>query len=337
MQLLDNYSLEKLNSFKIDVKARKFVTIKSNEEIIRLQEKGMFGKDRHLILGGGSNLLFTSDYDGTVVHMDTRGMEVTHSDDDYVYLRVMAGEEWDDVVGYCVERGWGGLENLSLIPGRAGSSPIQNIGAYGAELSDHFHSLEVLDKNTGKLREMSHEECSFSYRESVFKHKEKDRYIILSVTFRLDKVPRVCTDYLALSDELEDMCVSSPSISDVRKAVISIRRRKLPDPDFLGNAGSFFKNPVISRKRFIKLREEFPGIKFFEEAGGVKIAAGWLIEKAGWKGRRLGKAGVHRHQALVLVNHGGATGSEVLRLAEDIRASILDVFGIELQTEVNII
>ncbi len=337
MQILDNYSLKRLNTFNIDVRAKKFTAVRSNEDVLYLREKGYFEKGSHLILGGGSNILFSTDYDGLVVYMDSRGREVVENDGESLYLKIMAGEDWDETVEHCVSMGWGGLENLSMIPGKAGSSPIQNIGAYGVELSEHFHSLEALEKSTGKIRTFSGEECRFGYRDSVFKQGEKGRYLILSVTLRLDLTPEVRTHYLALSRELSEMGVTNPSIAAVRVAVMRIRGRKLPDPKVLGNAGSFFKNTVISREDFSIIREKFPEIKYFEEAGGVKIAAGWLIDKAGWKGKRKGNAGVHQDQALVIVNHGGATGSDVLGLAADIKESVMDIYGIELQEEVNII
>ncbi|MFP4065515.1 MAG: UDP-N-acetylmuramate dehydrogenase [Bacteroidales bacterium] len=240
-------------------------------------------------------------------------------------------------MAFCVENGWGGLENLSLIPGQAGSSPIQNIGAYGVELKDHFHSLRACCKETGKVMTFNREDCGFAYRSSFFKGKGKDRYIILSVTFGLDRNPVIRTDYGGLQGELKSMGCSHPDIADVRAAVCRIRESKLPDPEVTGNAGSFFKNPVVPKETYHQLKNKHPGIVAFTESNGMKLAAGWLIDQAGWKGYREGDAGVHPKQALVLINHGKASGIDILNLASRIQDSVRERFGVKLEPEVNIV
>ncbi len=335
MLISENVPLGKLNTFGLRVSARYFISI-SNAGMLTALFPLPAAYEPHMILGGGSNVLFTKDYPGLVVHIASRGKEVIRETTTHVWLKVQAGEPWDELVGYCVANGWGGLENLSLIPGYAGSSPIQNIGAYGVELKDVFDHLEAFNKNTGKTETFDRQACAFGYRNSFFKTEGRDRYIISAVCFCLKKAPHsVHTTYQGLQDELSAMGISQPSVADIRQAVINIRTRKLPDPEVTGNAGSFFKNPLVSHEQFRALQQTFPGIPSYPDSQGIKLAAGWLIEQAGWKGYREGEAGVHQHQALVLVNHGNATGDQILRLAHSIQDSVQKKFNIELLPEVN--
>jgi UDP-N-acetylmuramate dehydrogenase len=350
MQIKEHVSLKKLNTFGIDVTSRYFIDINSTSELLNLFSQDIILDYPHLILGGGSNILFTRNYSGIVIHMANRGIETIDPDSgkllsednppdsDEVFVRVQAGEPWDDLVAYCVDRGWGGLENLSLIPGQAGSSPIQNIGAYGVEMKDYFHSLVAMEKKTGKLVSFDKEACRFGYRDSFFKRQGRDLYVILHVTFRLTtRNHHLHTSYGSLLPELQAMGINTPGIADIRKAVIAIRNSKLPDPEETGNAGSFFKNPTISDDTFKCLKKSWPDMPGFPVTGGIKLAAGWLIEKAGWKAYREHDAGVHHKQALVLVNYGAATGNDIIQLAEKISDSIKQLFDIHLDAEVNII
>ncbi len=350
MQIKEHVSLKKLNTFGIDVTSRYFAEIRTAHDLQNLFSQDIILDYPPLILGGGSNILFAGDYSGIVIHIATRGVEMIDpesgkvlsegdsSDTGEVFVRVQAGEPWDDFVAHCVNKGWGGLENLSLIPGQVGSSPIQNIGAYGVEMKDCFHSLVAMEKKTGKLVTFNKEACQFGYRDSFFKQQGRDLYVILHVTFRLTtRNHQLHTSYGSLIPELKAMGINTPGIADIRKAVIAIRNSKLPDPEIIGNAGSFFKNPTISIETFERLRKNWPDMPGFPVPGGIKLAAGWLIEKAGWKAYREHHAGVHQHQALVLVNHGTATGQDILRLAEKISNSINQQFDINLETEVNII
>ncbi len=337
MQIHENHPLETLNTFGIPVYAREFVRVSREEHLYAVMDHPTYRDGRHLVLGGGSNVLFTSDFDGMVIQMATKGKQVVGQKDGKVYIEAKAGESWDALVAFCVDKGWGGLENLSLIPGQVGGSPIQNIGAYGVELREHFHSLSALDKKSGERTTFSASDCRFGYRDSIFKREGKDRYIILSVTYKLDSTPVIRTQYDQLAKEIAKTGITAPTISDVRDAVCRIRRGKLPDPEVLGNAGSFFKNPVVSFDFYQHLKERHPGIVAYPEGDRMKLAAGWLIDHAGWKGYRKGDAGVHEKQALVLVNHGNATGKDMLQLALAIQQGISEKYGITLQPEVNII
>ena len=337
MNMKENFPLRAYNTFGITAHARLFAEINSEEELQELLNETDLLNNHHLILGGGSNVLFTGDFDGAVIKIATRGMEVIGETSQHILIQVSAGENWDGLVDHCVANNWGGLENLSLIPGQVGSSPIQNIGAYGVELKDHFHSLDAMHRSSGQIRTFNLNDCRFGYRDSFFKREGKDQFIILSVTLRLDKDPGVNIAYAALAKELERHGIIHPDIKNVREAVISVRQSKLPDPEKTGNAGSFFKNPVISEGQFHELSVNFPHIASFPDKGGIKIAAGWLVDQAGWKGYRLGDAGVHEKQALVLVNHGHASGKDIIDLARQITQSVREKFGIELQPEVNII
>ena len=335
MNVTHNISLIRYNTFGIDAKAKEFSVFRSEEELGELIR--MSGRSHFMILGGGSNILLTKDYDGYVLKNEIMGIEVVHEDEHHVYVKAGAGENWHQFVLFCLERDLAGVENLSLIPGNVGASPMQNIGAYGVEIKDVFHDLEAFQIKTGKVVTFSHADCEFGYRESVFKNKHKGEYVILNVTFRLNKVPEFNTSYGAIEEELQRMN-KRVSIQTISQAVINIRTSKLPDPAKIGNAGSFFKNPTIPEKRFDDLKKEHAGVPAYPQGLGlVKVAAGWLIEQCGWKGYRKGNAGVHEKQALVLVKYGSASGKEIYDLSEEIRKSFLKKFGIELEREVNVI
>ncbi len=342
MEVVSNISLKAYNTFGIESTARHFVEVSSVEELqelLRLQE---WKNTPKLILGGGSNLLFTAQYDGLIIKMNIRGIELVEENDEFIWVKVGAGENWHEFVMHCIEQGWGGVENLSLIPGTVGAAPMQNIGAYGVEIKDVFASLEAVKIDTVQRQTFSGEECQFGYRESVFKTIYKGQYIIASVTFRLSKHPEINTSYGAieevLTERLGEVGVKSASIREVSDAVIHIRQSKLPDPQEIGNAGSFFKNPVVPREQFETLQQQFDKVPGYPVSKNeVKVPAGWLIEQAGWKGKRFGNVGVHDRQALVLVNLGGAQGEEVKKLAYDIQQSVEEKFGILIQPEVNII
>jgi len=334
--LIQNFNLRQYNTFGMDVNAGEYTEISNESQMPDLLRLIGRYKGKVLFLGGGSNILFTQDFNGLVVRIATKGIEIVDQDDEFVYVRGMAGETWDDFVQYCVLRNFGGLENLSLIPGNVGSSPIQNIGAYGVEMKDSFYMLDAVSLRTGEFREFFQDECAFGYRSSVFKHELKGQYLILSVTFRLRKHPLLNTTYGAIPAELEAMG-EDPTVRSVARAVANIRRSKLPDPLEIGNAGSFFKNPVVSHQHFSELRTAYPDIPAYAAENGTKLAAGWMIEQCGWKGHREGDAGVHARQALVLVNYGVATGSQIFALAMQIIESVSNKFGVILEPEVNII
>lgn len=333
MQIHQNISLKPYNSFGIDVKAKYFSDFSSVDE---LQE--LLGYDCRLVLGGGSNILFTKDVDGLVLKNEIGGIERVKEDEEFVFLRAGAGVHWHQFVLYCVDQNLGGVENLSLIPGNVGASPMQNIGAYGVEIKEVFEELEGFHLNDKALVHFSNRDCEFGYRESVFKRKLKNEFVILNVTCKLRKHPLFNTSYGAVNQELEQMGVKELSVQAISQAVINIRSSKLPDPKLIGNAGSFFKNPQIPDSNFKQLQSAFPSIVGYTlENGDVKLAAGWLIEQCGWKGYRRGDAGSHAKQALVLVNYGNATGKEVFELSEEILQSVKAKFGVELEREVNII
>lgn len=350
MTIREDVSLKRHNTLGIDVTARYFVTIEKPEELEEIFSSDLLLDYPHLILGGGSNILFTENYNGVVIHLNTMGMEMvdknqlhatsTHDTDfsNQLFVKVQAGVQWDTFVSHAVAKGWGGLENLSLIPGQTGSSPIQNIGAYGVELKDRFFCLEAFEKRTGLIHQFYSDACQFGYRSSFFKDQGRDQYVIINVTFALTtKHHALNTSYTSLHDELASQGVSDPTIADIRRAVITIRESKLPDPAITGNAGSFFKNPVIPNDQYEALKKSWPDMIAFKEQNGVKLAAGWLIQKAGWKGFRKADAGVHHKQALVLVNYKNATGKEMYELALEIRESVKNQFNVELVPEVHII
>ena len=335
--ILENISLKPFNTFGIEASTRYFGRFSSVEELNQILTSN---KDKELlILGGGSNILLTKNFDGLTLINEIKGFEVTKNDGDSVIVKSGAGEIWHEFVLKCIENNFSGVENLSLIPGSVGASPMQNIGAYGVEIKDVFESVEAYHIPTGELHTFSKEECEFGYRESVFKRKYKGQYVIISVSYKLSlSAPKVNTSYGAIESELKEMNISTPSIKDVSQAVINIRSSKLPNPKEIGNAGSFFKNPVISKELFDKLFVEFPTMPNYPaENDGKKIAAGWLIEQCGWKGKTLGHYGVHKLQALVLVNYKGATGTEIYDLSSSIIKDVEDKFGITLEREVNIL
>ncbi len=337
MLLLEEISLKPFNTFGIEVRARFFAEALTDKNVVELAGNL---KDIYLpllVLGGGSNILFTKDFPGTVLKISTKGIHVIKEDEKTVWVKASAGENWDDLVRFCVDNDWGGIENLSAIPGNAGTSPVQNIGAYGVEMKDSFVELEAFDLKSKEIKILSIKDCRFGYRESIFKLQNKGRYIILNVTFRLTKKPILCLDYGNIRKELAIMKVNMPGIKDVREAVCRIRSDKLPDPKVTGNAGSFFKNPVILPHHYENLKRSFPGIVSFEQHGKMKLAAAWMIEQCGWKGKRKGNAGVHSTQPLVLVNLGNATGLEIISLSDEIRQSVYEKFGIMLEMEVNVI
>lgn len=336
MIIHENISLKPYNTFGIEVKTRFLVELTTEADIFSFFSSRSGLPQPFLFIGGGSNILFTKDFAGTVVRLCTKGIRVIEEYPDSVIVNSASGENWDDFVKFCVEKGWGGIENLSMIPGNVGTGPIQNIGAYGVEIKDVITCIEALRLETHEKVVLSGKQCEFGYRNSIFKGKEKGKYFILSVSFRLSKNPELNLDYGTIREELQVMKRFDPTISDVREAVCRIRTRKLPDPVRIGNAGSFFKNPAISRQQFIDLREKFPGVVSFPQEDGYKIAAAWMIEQCGWKGKRYGDAGVHENQPLVLVNYGSATGEEILHLAGRIIDSVEKKFGIRLEPEVNL-
>jgi UDP-N-acetylmuramate dehydrogenase len=335
MKIQENISLKPYNTFGIEVFAKSFVEVNSISELKSVLVKN---NQQILILGGGSNILFTSNFNGLVIKNNLKSIIVKEENDKEIILKVGAGEMWHEFVLYCVKNKYSGIENLSLIPGNVGASPMQNIGAYGVEVKDLIVEVEAYDLRNNSLKIFSNFECEFNYRSSVFKTSEKGNYLITSVTFKLSKEANINTSYGAIEAELQRLNVSSPTIKDVSDAVINIRKSKLPDPQKIGNSGSFFKNPVVSaskKNNIIKKYDEVPN--YLQPDGSFKIAAGWLIEKCGWKGKRIDCYGVHEKQALVLVNYGGAKGSDILNLSEQIIKSVDDVFGIKLEREVNIL
>ena len=327
-----DYSLLRHNTFGMDVKASRFVEYDTEDEL-RQVISTLHGNVLHI--GGGSNLLFRNDYEGTVLHSGIRGISIEEESTDSVLVRVGAGEVWDEFVEWTVERGLGGVENLSLIPGEVGASAVQNIGAYGVEAKDVIVLVEAVELQSGQKRCFGTAECDYAYRQSIFKRQLKGKYAITYVTFRLYKKPALKLDYGNIRAMLEGK--DNIAVADVRNAIIDIRNAKLPDPKVQGNAGSFFMNPVVCREKFLSLQRIYPQMPFYDTDNGVKIPAGWMIEQCGWKGRSVGKAGVHAKQALVLVNLGGATSDEVIRLCDAICKDVFDKFGIDLHPEVNFI
>jgi UDP-N-acetylmuramate dehydrogenase len=348
MQVLENISLRPYNTFGIDAKARYFVHIHSVEDLQQLPALDIIPiaigtKLPLLVLGGGSNLLLMDDFEGLVLKIDIKGIEKTEEDADTVYIKAGAGENWHSFVMHCIENGWAGIENLALIPGCVGASPMQNIGAYGVEIRSVFHELTAWHIEEKCNYTFTLKDCGFGYRDSVFKNKYKDQFVILNVTYRLNKKPVFNTSYGAIEQELQRMGVQQKSIAAIAQAVINIRSSKLPDPKEIGNAGSFFKNPLVNKEKFLQLKSVYPDIVGYDNPDGtVKLAAGWLIEHSGpapgisWKGFRMGDAGVHGKQSLVLVNYGAATGKQLYELSENIERTVEDQYGVKLEREVNI-
>lgn len=335
MKVQHNISLQAYNTFGIDVLAREFIEINSVASLQQLVAK----RKEFFVLSGGSNVLLTRNFEGLVVYLNTKGIEVVFENQTHVEVQVQAGENWHDFVLWCLDKDYGGLENLSLIPGNVGTSPIQNIGAYGVEVKDLITQVTVLDIASNKLRTFSNAQCQFGYRNSVFKNDLKGTHIVTAVTFRLTKKShQLNTSYGAIETALQQMGVATPTISDISKAVIAIRSAKLPDPKQIGNSGSFFKNPVIPMAQFEELIKLYPNMPSYPVSKAlIKVPAGWLIEQAGFKGKRLGDAGVHEKQALVLVNYGNAKGDEIYQLALTIQKEIARKYGIALEMEVNVI
>ena len=335
MQIKENLSLRPYNTFSIDAKARRFAAFTNQEELEELTTHD--SRLTTFILGGGSNILFTKDFDGLVLKNDVKGIELVHEDPEYVYVKAGAGENWHQFVLHCLAHNWAGVENLSLIPGNVGAAPIQNIGAYGVELDDVFWSLEAFHLFDKRLYTFTRADCEFSYRDSIFKSKYKNEFAIMSVTLQLKKHPVYHTSYGTLNEELEKMGVKNLSIKAISQAVINIRSAKLPDPKEIPNAGSFFKNPEVPITKHEELKSKFPDIVAYPLTKvSVKLAAGWMIEQCGWKGYRKGDAGCHAKQALVLVNYGNATGKEIYDLSDQILQSVNKKFGVLLEREVHI-
>lgn len=336
LQIHENISLRNFNTFRIEAFARYFVEINHQEDLVELFKDSKWHQTPRLVMGGGSNMLFTKNFDGLVIKINIRGIEhrINHEE---VIVETGAGEVWNDLVNYCVDWGFAGLENLSLIPGSVGASPIQNIGAYGVELKDVFESCEAFEIKSGRIQHFNKQDCQFDYRESIFKQAYKDKYVITSVKFKLSTLAHINIAYGAIADELTKREILEPSIKDVSTVVSAIRVSKLPDPSTIGNAGSFFKNPIISKKQFEPILAKYPNISHFLVNEHIKVAAGWLIEQCGWKGKIVGHTGTWQNQALVLVNHGSATGQEVYDLSTQIINSVKEKFNIDLQREVNII
>ncbi|MCR5889764.1 UDP-N-acetylmuramate dehydrogenase [Hymenobacter sp. J193] len=333
-----NVSLRPYNTFGLEVKARWLARFRSVEELRALLALPEVQQAQKLVLGGGSNLLFTRDFDGVVLKNEIGGLDIVQQDEETALVRAGAGESWHGLVQYTLEQELSGIENLSLIPGTVGAAPLQNIGAYGAELKDTFDHLEAVEITSGQLRTFTHAECGFGYRESVFKGPLKNRFIVTGVVLRLRRRHQANVSYGAIRTTLDDMGIGpEPTPREVSEAVVSIRRSKLPDPTQIGNAGSFFKNPELSQQKYDELKAQYADLPGYAVPGGVKVPAAWLIEQCGWKGRRLGAHGVHDRQALVLVNHGGAQGEDIRDLAFEIIASVREKFGVELHPEVNIL
>lgn len=337
MKIESNFPLKKYNTFGIEAKAKQFVSIHSLDELRTVLAHHKM--DKKFILGGGSNMLLTQDIDALVIHIDLKGKKAIKENDDYVWVESQAGENWHEFVLWTIDHDFGGLENMSLIPGNVGTTPVQNIGAYGTEIKDTFVSCEAMNMLTQEMKTFTKEECHFGYRESIFKHEAKDKFVITSVIFKLTKRNHnINTSYGDITAQLAKNNIQIPNLKDVSNAVIAIRKSKLPDPKELGNSGSFFKNPIISRVLFEKVQQKFPDVKFFEVSPNeVKVPAGWLIEQAGLKGYRKDDAGVHKNQALVLVNYGNATGQDILALSRYVQKTVFDKYGIAIEAEVNVI
>ncbi|GAB1309696.1 UDP-N-acetylmuramate dehydrogenase [Urechidicola sp. KH5] len=335
MKTLQNVSLKPYNTFGIDVKTSKFLNVESIKEL----QEFLSLKEPFFLLGGGSNMLLTKDINSTTLHINLKGIEVLSETDSHVKVKAQAGENWHEFVLWCIAQNYGGIENLSLIPGNVGTSPIQNIGAYGVELKDVFYKLKAIEISTGKRKIFDKEECNFGYRDSIFKNELKGEYIITSVIFNLTKSKHTLNiSYGAIQSELSKNHIEQPSIKDVSNAVIAIRQSKLPDPKEIGNSGSFFKNPVIPMNLFENIQKIYPTVPSYPISDSqIKVPAGWLIEQCGFKGKRFGDAGIHTNQALVLVNYGNASGKDIYNVAIKIQESVKQKFGIDLEMEVNII
>jgi UDP-N-acetylmuramate dehydrogenase len=337
MEIQNNFSLKNYNTFGIEAKAKQFVAVHSVAELRTILEQNKL--QAKFILGGGSNMLLTQDVNALVIHVDLKGRKIIQENDDFVWVESQAGENWHEFVLWTINQNFGGLENMSLIPGNVGTTPVQNIGAYGTEIKDTFDSCEAMKIENQEMKTFNKAECHFGYRESIFKNEAKNQYIITSVVFKLTKHNhKINISYGDISGELAKNNIVNPSLKAVSDAVIAIRKSKLPDPKELGNSGSFFKNPILLKTDFEKIHHNFPEMKFYEVSQTeVKVPAGWLIEQAGFKGKRYGDAGIHKNQALVLVNYGKASGQEILNVSKDIQETIFKKYGIHIEAEVNII
>jgi len=337
MEINNNFSLKNYNTFGIEAKAKQFVEISSEEELKTILQQ--YEGEKKLILGGGSNMLLTKDVDALVIHVGLHGKKIIKEDDDFVWVEGKAGENWHEFVMYCVERNWGGVENLSLIPGTVGAAPIQNIGAYGVEIKNIINLVDAIEIANGTTRAFTNAECRFGYRDSIFKQEAKDKYLISSITLTLTrKDHRFNTSYGAIEETMNQHGNRLLSVKNISDAVIHIRRTKLPDPARIGNAGSFFKNPSIGIELYDFIKKSYPSFPSYPSANGlVKVPAGWLIEQCGWKGKTFNNIGVHQHQALVIVNYGDGNGEKIWQLAMDICASVKGKFNITLQPEVNVV
>ena len=337
MEIAHNFSLKNYNTFGIEAKAKQFISVHSIAELKKILKENQSHKK--FVLGGGSNMLLTQDIDALVIHIDLKGKKIIQENEDFAWVESQAGENWHEFVLWTIDQNLGGLENMSLIPGNVGTTPVQNIGAYGTEIKDTFVSCEAMNIDSQEMKTFSNLDCHFGYRESIFKNEIKDQYIITSVVYKLTKHShKINTSYGDILGELEKNSINNPTIKEVSNAVISIRNSKLPNPKELGNSGSFFKNPILLKSDFEKIHAKFPEIKFYEISEmHVKVPAGWLIEQAGFKGKRFGDAGIHKNQALVIVNYGNATGQEILNVSKNIQKTIFDTFGIHIEAEVNVI
>ena len=337
MEIIPNFSLKKYNTFGIEAKAKQFVAVHSVHDLETILQENK--AQQKFILGGGSNMLLTKDVDALVIHIDLKGKKIIEENEEFVWVESQAGESWHEFVLWTIDQNFGGLENMSLIPGNVGTTPVQNIGAYGTEIKDTFISCEAMEIENQKIKTFTKDECHFGYRESVFKNEVKNQYIITAVVFKLTKTNhKINTSYGDISAELAKNNISNPTLKDVSNAVINIRQSKLPDPKELGNSGSFFKNPILLKSDFEKIHQQFPEMKYFDiSETEVKVPAGWLIEQAGFKGKRFGDAGIHKNQALVLVNYNKATGQEILNVSRDIQETVFKMFGIHIEAEVNVI
>lgn len=337
MLIEENKSLKNYNTFGIECFARYFFSVTSIRDLKKVLYSNLHQKQ--YILGGGSNILLIQDIDALVIHINIKGIKIINEDNNYVDIRIMAGEDWHEFVKYCIKNNYGGIENLSLIPGNIGSAPIQNIGAYGVELKDVFLSCSTISIKTQIEKEFSKEECKFEYRNSIFKNEAKGKFIITSINLKLTKRNhKKNISYGVVKQKLNENNIENPTIKDISETVIAIRQSKLPDPNKIGNCGSFFKNPIIDKSTFKEFNELYPDAPYYKISSlEYKIPAGWLIEKSGFKGKRYGDAGVHKNQALVLVNYGNATGKEIWQLAVTIQKKVKEIFGIDIEPEVNII
>ena len=337
MTIQNNFSLKKHNTFGIEARAKQFVAVHSIENLNTILKEHQ--SEPKFILGGGSNMLLTQDIQSLVIHINLKGKKVLKEDDYFVWVESQAGENWHEFVLWTIDQNFGGLENMSLIPGNVGTTPVQNIGAYGTEIKDTFVSCDAMTIATQEMKTFTKEDCHFGYRDSIFKHEAKDEFIITSVVFKLTKRNhKINTSYGDITKELEKQNVTTPTLKDVSNAVIAIRQSKLPNPKELGNSGSFFKNPIIPKEQYEKIHTLHPEMPHYVVSETeVKVPAGWLIEKTGFKGKRFGDAGIHKNQALVLVNYGNATGQEILAVSRDIQSTVLKEFGIAIEAEVNVI